>query len=61
MVALAGERIVIEFRVLGSFEALEDQRPIALGGPMQRALLAALLLRRGEAVSTDRLIDEFMG
>jgi len=31
------------------------------GGPRQRALLAILLLHRGEAVSSDRLIDELSG
>jgi YVTN family beta-propeller protein len=52
---------VIEFRVLGAFEALENERPVALGGPKQRALLAVLLLRRGESVSSDRLIDALWG
>jgi DNA-binding SARP family transcriptional activator len=37
---------------LGPFAVVEDDRPLALGGPNQRALLAALLLHRGEAVST---------
>src|SRR5215212_2867723 len=32
-----------------------------LGGPKQRAVLAVLLLHRGEVVSTDRLIDEVWG
>ena len=32
-----------------------------LGGPKQRALLAILLLRRGESVSSDRLIDQLWG
>lgn len=36
-------------------------RPPVLGGPKQRAVLAALLLHRGEIVSTDRLIDELWG
>jgi YVTN family beta-propeller protein len=52
---------VIEFRVLGSFEVLEDERPVALGGPKQRALLVLLVLHRGDAVSTDRLVDELWG
>src|SRR5205085_1953323 len=34
-----------------------DREPIALGGPKQRALLAALLLDAGRVVSTDRLIE----
>ena len=61
MLALLGVETVIDFRVLGSFEVLEDERPLALGGPKQRALLAVLVLRRGEAVSTDRLIDALWG
>jgi hypothetical protein len=31
------------------------------GAPQQRALLAVLVLHRGEAVSSDRLIDEIWG
>ena len=34
---------------------------MALGAPKQRALLAVLLLHRGEPVSSDRLIDEMWG
>ncbi len=45
------------FRMLGELEVLVDGRPVALGGAKQRALLALLLLERGHAVSTDRLID----
>jgi DNA-binding SARP family transcriptional activator len=52
---------VIEFRILGPLEVTRDGTPVALGGPKQRALLAYLLLRRGEVVSTDRLVDELWG
>jgi YVTN family beta-propeller protein len=52
---------LIEFRILGPFEVLEHDRPLALGGPKVRALLAVLLLHRGEVVSTDRLIDALWG
>ena len=52
---------VVEFRVLGAFEVVDGDRPLALGGPKQRALLAMLLLHRGEVVSTDRLIDALWG
>ena len=52
---------MIEFRVLGPFEVLEDRRSVALGGPKQRALLAVLVLHRGQAVSSDRLVDELWG
>jgi DNA-binding SARP family transcriptional activator len=52
---------VIEFRVLGLLEAVEGDRLLGLGRPQQRALLAVLLVHRGEVVSLDRLIDELWG
>ena len=51
----------MEFRVLGSFEVVDYDGPVALGAPKQRALLAVLLLHRAEPVSSDRLIDEIWG
>ena len=57
----AGPARMIEFRVLGSFEVVDQDGPLALGGPKQRALLAMLLLLRGEAVSSDRMIDGIWG
>ena len=51
----------IEFRLLGPFEACERGQPLEVGGGKQRALLALLLLRAGEVVSTDRLIDALWG
>lgn len=47
----------MEFRILGPLEVVDRGRALALGGPKQRALLAALLLRPNRAVSVDRLID----
>ena len=58
MLALAAGTRVIEFRVLGSLEVVDQDDHLALGGPKQRALLAILLLHRGDPVSPDRLIDE---
>jgi YVTN family beta-propeller protein len=52
---------VIEFRVLGSLEVVEGDRRLVLGSPRQRALLALLLVHRGELVSSDRLVDELWG
>jgi YVTN family beta-propeller protein len=52
---------VIEFRVLGSLEVVEDDRQVPLGSPKQRALLAVMLVRRRSPVSSDRLIDELWG
>jgi DNA-binding SARP family transcriptional activator len=48
---------VVEFAILGPLDALADGEPLALGGPKQRALLAALLLDAGRVVSLDRLIE----
>jgi DNA-binding SARP family transcriptional activator len=56
-----GAPTVIEFRVLGSLEVVDQGRPLALGSPQQRALLAMLLVHRGEAVSSDRLLDGLWG
>ncbi|MBA2952459.1 AAA family ATPase [Nocardioides sp. MAH-18] len=43
--------------VLGTTVAADDSGPVTLGGPKQRALLAALALHRGRAVSVDTLAD----
>ena len=48
----------MEFRILGPLEVEDEGRTIPLAGAKQRSLLALLLLARGRAVSTDRLIDE---
>jgi DNA-binding SARP family transcriptional activator len=48
----------MEFRILGPLEVVDADRPLPLGGERQRALLALLLTRANEVVSTDRLIDE---
>ena len=52
---------MVEFRILGPFEVVEGDRRLVLGGPKQRAVLAILVLHRGEVVSTDRLIDDLWG
>jgi DNA-binding SARP family transcriptional activator len=49
---------MMEFRVLGPLEVVEDGRALPLGGTKQRALLACLLLRANQLVSTDRLVEE---
>jgi DNA-binding SARP family transcriptional activator/streptogramin lyase len=51
----------MEFLILGPLEALEEGRPVALGGSKQRAVLAILLLHAPDVVSRDRLIDELWG
>jgi predicted ATPase/DNA-binding SARP family transcriptional activator len=51
----------MEFWVLGPLQVLQEGQTVRITGPRERALLAALLLRPGEAVSTDRLIDLLWG
>lgn len=51
----------MEFRLLGPLEVCQGNRPLALGGAKQRALLACLLIHANQAVSTDRLIDDLWG
>src|SRR5947209_5001625 len=58
---LTGETRVMEFRILGPLEVLDEGRALTLGGAKQRGLLAVLLLHANEVVSSDRLIDELWG
>jgi DNA-binding SARP family transcriptional activator len=51
----------MDFRILGSLEALDEGRQVTLGGNKQRALLALLLLHANETLTSDRLIDELWG
>ena len=51
----------MDFRILGPLEVDDDGRALELGGARQRALLAILLLRRGQVVSPDRLIEDVYG
>lgn len=48
----------MEYRILGSVEAVADGRPVDLGGPLERALLARLLLAAGRAVSPSQLLED---
>lgn len=45
----------VEFRLLGAVEVWRAGRAVPLGGPRQRAVLAALLLRANESVSVSQL------
>jgi YVTN family beta-propeller protein len=63
---VAGDRRVtdnawVEFRILGPLEVWKDGRRVELGVGKQRALLAVLLLRANQVVSTDELIDALWG
>jgi serine/threonine protein kinase/WD40 repeat protein len=47
----------MRYGVLGPVEAKLDDVPVAVGGPQQRRLLALLLSRPGESISSERLVD----
>ena len=51
----------MQIRVLGPLEASVDDRPLALGGAKQRAVLAMLGLEANRAVTADRLIEGLWG
>ena len=51
-------RVLIEFRLLGQIEVWRDGGRVEVGGPKQRAVLSALLVRAGRVVSLDQLIDD---
>ena len=51
----------MEFRILGPLEVVDEGMSIPLGGARQRAVLALLLTRPNQVVSTDRLIDDLWG
>jgi serine/threonine protein kinase/DNA-binding winged helix-turn-helix (wHTH) protein len=51
----------MEFRILGPIEVLDEERPLALGGPKQRAVLAHLILQANRIVPADLLIDDLWG
>ena len=52
---------MLEIRILGPLDVLDDDRRIELGGARQRAVLAILVLHRGETVSVDRIVDLMWG
>ena len=51
----------MEIRLLGPVEAVEKDQALPLPRPKQRALLAALALRAGEAVPVERLLGALWG
>jgi DNA-binding SARP family transcriptional activator len=47
----------VEFRILGALEVIGPQGPVTLGGAKRRGLLALLVVRAGQVVSLDCLVD----
>lgn len=52
---------MLTVHVLGPVEVRRDGRPLDLGGPQQRAVIAHLALDAGRVVSVERLIDRLWG
>jgi DNA-binding SARP family transcriptional activator len=55
------KRAVYAFRLFGPLEVERDGERFELPGHRRRALLALLLLRAGEIVATEQLVDELWG
>jgi DNA-binding SARP family transcriptional activator len=53
----AAARTRLQFGVLGPLSASLDGVDVGLGGRRQRAVVAVLLIARGQQVSTERLLD----
>ncbi|MBA0053291.1 AfsR/SARP family transcriptional regulator [Streptomyces sp. AJS327] len=51
----------LRFIVLGPIRAWLGAKPLSMGSPQQRALLAALLLRNGSTATAEELIDAIWG
>ena len=51
----------LDFRLLGPVEVSAGGRPLPVGGPKQRSILALLLLQAGTPVSRDSLVDAVWG
>jgi branched-chain amino acid transport system substrate-binding protein len=51
----------VRFKILGLLEVSDESHVLSLPRGKERALLAVLLIRANEPVSTDRLIDELWG
>ena len=47
----------MHFTVLGGVDAQDPDRPVPVGGPVQRRLLGVLLVHANHSVSNDRLIE----
>ena len=53
--------MLVEYRILGPLEVVDEGEPVPLGRLKERLVLAVLLLHANEFVSRERLIDELWG
>ncbi|MCT2587420.1 AfsR/SARP family transcriptional regulator [Actinophytocola gossypii] len=51
----------MDFRILGPLEVWHDGAHVPVTAPMQRAVLATLLVRPGHTVSVDSIVDQLWG
>jgi len=51
----------VQLKILGPMEVVADGRPVDVGSPKQRAVLAMLVIEANRVVSLDRLIDQLWG
>jgi DNA-binding SARP family transcriptional activator len=51
----------VVLHVLGDFAVTVDDRPVALGGPRQKAVLARVLAGADETVSAEQIVDDIWG
>lgn len=56
-----GPMTSLEYRVLGPLEVVRGPERLALGPARQRAVLAMLVLRHGEVVSSDSIVEGIWG
>ncbi|ARQ70167.1 AfsR/SARP family transcriptional regulator [Streptomyces marincola] len=56
-----GHTPTLHFAVLGPVRAWQGEKPLPAGAPQQRALLAALLLRRGRTATAQELVNALWG
>lgn len=54
---ISGSIGAVDYRVLGPVTVMADGRPLKLGGPRQRMVLAVLLSRANHTVSQDALVE----
>ena len=58
---MTGQAKQVELGILGPLEVRVAGRPVQVPGARQRALLAALVLRRGHVVPVAGLVDQVVG
>ena len=51
----------MRFGILGPLDVTRDGQPVPITAPMQRSVLAVLLLDAGKVVPTDRMMERLWG